>query len=178
MSRIKPFRGGVGIGSAAVEFSKIKRSEIIGIFAGIIMVLALIFLNWFSLEENPARADGRGFICGPGEFECTGFDTFPILRWLLIAASVAPVILTYIVIRSNKLSWAPGEVTMIVGFTAFVLIFYNGVIDTPGDGISESGISLELGYLIALLAAIGLSASGIGRMLEESDTMRKTPGTV
>ncbi|MGI8726916.1 MAG: hypothetical protein ACR2K6_04465 [Solirubrobacterales bacterium] len=161
-----------------MDFSKIKRSEIIGIFAGIIMVLALIFLNWFSLEENPARADGRGFICGPGEFECTGFDTFPILRWLLIAAAVAPVILTYIVIRGNTLSWAPGEVTMVVGFTAFTLILFNGFIQKPGSGVAQSGVSLELGYLIALLAAIGLSASGIGRMLEESDTMRKTPGTV
>lgn len=161
-----------------MNLSKVSRSEVIGIIAGIIMVLALIFLNWFALDQNPARADGRGFICGPGNFECTGFDTFPILRWLLIAAAIAPLILTYIVVRQNKLSWAPGEVTMVVGFTAFVLILYNGFIDKPGNGVAEAGVSLDWGYLVALIAAVGLSASGIGRMLEESDTLRKTPGTV
>lgn len=161
-----------------MKFSKLSLSELTGIVSGAVLVLALLLLNWFTLENNPERRQGEAFICGTGQFECTGFETFPILRWMLIAAAVAPLILTYIVLRSNKLSWPPGEVTMIVGFLAFVLILYNGVIDKPGDGLATIGVGLDWGYLIGLLGAAGIAASGIGRMLEESDSGRKTPGTV
>jgi len=36
-----------------------------------------------------------------------------------------------------RLSWPPGELTMFVGFTAFVLIAYNGIVDQPGTGNQE-----------------------------------------
>ena len=35
---------------------------------------------------------------------------------------------------------------MVAGFTAFVLIAYNGIIDPPGSGIAEIGVSKEIGY--------------------------------
>ena len=50
------------------------------------------------------------------------FEIFGILDWLLVAACLAPFILAWIVARGHKLTWRPGEVTMIVGMTAFVLI--------------------------------------------------------
>ena len=41
---------------------------------------------------------------------------------------------------------------MIAGFAAIVLIVYNGIIDKPGKGPAEIGVSLDYGYWIALLA--------------------------
>lgn len=160
-----------------MDFSRRSKTDVIGAIAGLVMVLSLILLDWFTLSVTPPREQGEDFICGVGEYACTGFDTFPILRWLLIAAAVAPFILTYIIFRGHKLSWAPGEMTMVVGFTAFVLILYNGIIDKPGSEGQEIGIGLEIGYYIALLAALGLAASGVGRMME-AGSVRKTPGTV
>ncbi len=116
-----------------MDLSKLSRSEIVGVLAGVILVVALFFLNWYSLDHNPLRDHGQGFICGKDQYQCTGFETFPILRWLLILAAAAPLILAWIVIRGHKLSWAPGELTMVIGFTAFVLIAYNGIIDRPGS---------------------------------------------
>ena len=50
---------------------------------------------------------------------------------------------------------------MIVGFTAVVLIAYNGIIDRPApDEGLEFGISLEYGYWLALLAAIAIAVIG------------------
>ncbi len=162
-----------------MDLSKLSRSEIVGVLAGIVLVLALLFLNWYSLDHNPARDAGEGFICGKDKYQCTGFETFPILRWLLILAAAAPLILAWIVIRGHKLSWAPGELTMVVGFTAFVLILYNGIIDRPGSHQQEIGITLEIGYWIALVAAAGIAAAGIGRAMEaQKGNTRKTPGTV
>ena len=40
---------------------------------------------------------------------------------------------------------------MIAGFAATVLIAYNGIIDKPGTGPAEIGVSLDYGYWVALL---------------------------
>lgn len=161
-----------------MHFSKLSRSELLGMVAAAILVLALFFLDWYSLADTPGRDNGSDFVCGQNQYSCNGFDTFPILRWLLLAAASAPFILAYIVVRKHKLSWAPGELTMVVGFTAFVLIAYNGIIDPPGKQTSEIGITKEIGYYVALLAAVGIAASGIGRSMEEQKAVRKPPGTV
>ena len=94
-------------------------------------------------------------------------------------AAMAPIILTYIVVRGHKLSWAPGEMTMVAGFTALVLIGYNGLIDlpAPSDGI-EFGTSLDFGYYVALLCAIGIAATGFLRSQAGQKRERKAPGTV
>ncbi len=162
-----------------MDFSKLSRTELIGAIASAILVFSLIFLPWYTLGDNPARDMGEGFVCGVGNYTCTGFETFPMLRWLLIAAAAAPLILSYIVVRGHKLSWAPGELTMVVGFTAFVLILYNGVIDPPGAQLEEIDITKEIGYYVALLASIGISSSGIARSMQaQKGSLRKTPGTV
>ena len=76
------------------------------------------------------------------------------MRWLLLAAALAPAILAYILVRGHKLTWPPGEMTMVVGFTAFVLVFYNGIMDKPApDAGIEFGESLDYGYWVALLCS-------------------------
>lgn len=161
-----------------MDLSRISRAEIAGAVASVVLVASLLFLNWYELASNPARDQGEGFICGVDQYSCTGWQTFPILRWLLIAGATAPLILAWIMARQHKLSWAPGEMTMVVGFTAFILILYNGIIDRPGSQIAEAGITLQPGYYIALLAAAGIAATGIARAMEAQKGPRKTPGTV
>lgn len=162
-----------------MDLSKISRSEMFGAVASAVLVVSLIFLPWYDLAEAPRLEGSAGFICGEGQFTCTGFETFPIMRWLLIAAAAAPLILAYIVARGHKLSWAPGELTMVVGFTAFVLILYNGIIDPPGAQLEEIQITKQIGYYVALLASLGVSASGIARsMASQKGNLRRTPGTV
>ena len=78
----------------------------------------LLFLPWFDAHRHAERAQPDAWLCGVGEFSCTGWETFPILRWLLLAGRVAPLILAWILVRGHKLSWAPGELTMVVGFAA------------------------------------------------------------
>ena len=106
-------------------------------------------MPWYSLEPNPSRvaSDPDSWICGVNDFDCTGFDTFPIARWLLLLAALSPLILGWILVRGHKLSWAPGELTMVAGFAAMVLIGYNGIIDKPGTGTAEIGVSLEVRLL-------------------------------
>jgi hypothetical protein len=160
---------------AEIDASRLDRSEIVGMVAAVVLVISL-FLEWFSLSTDPSvvqrGGDPENWACGVGESSCSAWDTFPILRWLLIAAAAAPFILAWIVIRGPALSWPRGELTAIVGLTAFVLIAYNGIVDKPNDGLE---IGLAFGYWLALLASIGIFISGGFRAVESGGGARRKP---
>jgi hypothetical protein len=163
-----------------MDFSRLnRRRAIMGAGAAVVLVLTLLFIPWYSLSHSVQRPDSSDWICGVNDYKCTGWETFPILRWLLLLGASAPIILAWIIIRGHKLSWPPGEVTMTVGFAMTVLIAYNGIIDKPGSGPAESGVSLYWGYLIALVAAIVIAVVGFLRSMESGARQgRKAPGTV
>lgn len=159
-----------------MDASKLSRGELIGIIAGLVLVGSL-FIEWYSLDtEGVARDEADDWVCGVGNNSCSAWDTFPILRWLLIAAAAAPMILSYIVIRGHHLSWPRGELTAIVGLTAFVLIAYNGFIDKPSP--NDIGVSLSYGYYLAILASLGIFISGGFRSVDSGGgAQRKPPST-
>jgi hypothetical protein len=169
-----------------LDLSRLNRNRVlIGGLASILLVVSLLFLPWYSLESNPQRVEGSpdfnpdAFICGTSDFECTGWEAFPINRWLLLLVALAPLILGYILARGHKLSWAPGEMTMVAGFAALVLIGYNGIIDRPGTNVAETGVGLDFGYWLALVAAATIAATGFGRAMESGGARaRRAPGTV
>jgi hypothetical protein len=160
---------------AEVDASRLDRSEILGMAAAALLVVSL-FIPWYDLTTDPSvvqRGNEAGnWACGVGDTSCSGWETFPILRWLLIAAAAAPFILAWIVIRGHALSWPRGELTAIVGLTAFVLIAYNGIIDKPQDGLE---IGLTVGYWLALIASIGIFISGGFRAVESGGGARRKP---
>jgi hypothetical protein len=162
-----------------MDFSRLDRNRVLlGALGGGALLISLLFLPWYSLNHNPVRDAGEGFICGTDSYSCTGFETFGLLRWLLILAALAPLILAWIIVRGHQLSWAPGELTMVAGLAAMVLILYNGVIDKPGSGTEEIGVSVDYGYWLALLAAIAIAATGFLRAQVAQKRERKAPGTV
>jgi hypothetical protein len=168
-----------------MDFSRLNYPRVVmGGIASIVLVISVLFLPWYELGDITQRDSSHPdynpdtFICGVGDFTCSGFDTFPILRWLLLAAAFAPLILAWIIVRGHRLSWAPGEMTMVVGFTAFILVLYNGVIDRPGSETAEIQVGLDYGYWLAILATALMATTGFLRSVESGDVKRKTPGTV
>ena len=110
---------------------------------------------------------------GPGEF--TAWETHQILRWIWIAAAIAPFVLAYIVVRGHKLSWARGEMTAVIGITAFGLAAYNGLIDQPGD---PAGLVSTKGGFFVTLFGILLLMGGSALRASESERPRKPPGVL
>ena len=162
-----------------MDFSRLDLNRVLlGGLGSAAVVVSILFLPWYSLDHNPARNAGEGFICGTNNYSCTGFETFPVLRWLLLLGAISPLILAWIIVRGHQLSWAPGEATMVVGFVMIVLIAYNGVLDKPGSGTAEIGISLDYGYGVALLGAIAITATAFLRSQVGQKRERKAPGTV
>jgi hypothetical protein len=163
----------------AVNFKRLHWAEFIG-FAGVGVLLASMFLPWFSTSCDslrPATPDG----CNPnstlnglrGDFNA--FETYKIMDILLVLACIAPFVLAYLVIRESQLSWRPGEVTMIVGMVAAALIWLNGIIlGRPGDSVD---IGIEIGYWIGLIGANMILAGGLIRQALGGRT-RKPPGTL
>jgi len=163
-----------------MDFSRLDRNRtILGAISGTLLFISL-FLPWASYDltgvEKASESDA--WVCGIGDTSCTGFETFPIMRWLLILAALSPLILAWIIVRGHKLSWAPGELTMVAGFAAMMLVLYNGIIDKPGTGTAEVGISLEYGYWLALFSSMGIAATGFLRSQAGQRRERKAPGTV
>jgi hypothetical protein len=155
---------------------RLDRTELVGLLSAGLLVVSL-FLPWFSLTDTPERVQQGAWVCGVGELSCTGWGTFPIARWLLIAAAAAPVILTYFVLTSQRGQYPTGEATMTTGLAVIVLVGYNGLIAKPG-GSGQFGVSLDPGYFLAILAGIIMTVAGALRSLESGGgAQRKPPAT-
>jgi hypothetical protein len=157
--------------SGYLDFSRMSPGEFLGMAAALLL-LASLFLPWFTTsDENPNSA----LAGASGGESATAWEVFGILDWVLVAACAAPFLLSWIVARGHTLTWKPGEVTMIVGITAFVLILCNGIIlGRPGDSVD---IGLDIGYFVGLIASAGMLVAGYLRQAFYT-TARKPPGVI
>jgi hypothetical protein len=162
--------------SGYLSLSRVSPGELMGMGAALVLAGSL-FLPWFGTSSSNPHSTLHG---ASGGDTVTAWQTFPILRWLFIAAATAPFILTWILMRGHALTWRPGEVTMIVGMTTFILILCNGIILGKPKNPGESGaveISLQYGYLVALLGTAGMIVAGYLRQAVYTDA-RKPPGVL
>jgi hypothetical protein len=150
-----------------MDFRHISRSEIIAAVGGALLALG-VFMPWY----KPNTANRNANVNGARD-AVSGFDAHMILRWLLLAAALAPIFLLYIVLRDHQLSWPRGEMTAVIGIIAFGLTGYVGVIDRPGTPPSEIG--LGLGWFIAFLGTIMIAVGGAYRA-STTERPRKPPG--
>ena len=152
-----------------VSPEKLDRGEIIAMVGGVLLAIA-VFLPWYGTSNSSAFANSN--INGhTGSLSC--WDVHPILRWLLLAAAAAPLILAWIIVREHQLSWPRGQMTMVVAIAALGLIGYNGIIDRPGN----VGISLRWGFFVAILGAVLMLVGSVMRQAE-TEIKRKPPGTI
>ena len=163
-----------------LDFTRLSPGEFLGMGAALVLLLSL-WLPWFTTsDENP----NSGLVCGdnapadcvvgPGD-SATAWQVFATLDWLLVLACAAPFLLSWIIARGHTLTWKPGEVTMVVGITAMVLILCNGIIlGRPDPGIE---IGLGIGYFVALIASAGMLVAGYLRQAVYGDP-RKPPGVI
>ena len=151
-----------------VDVDRLSRSEWIAVAGGLLLAFAT-FLPWYGTSENPnAEIDGAR-----GDF--SAWDVHPILRWLMLAAAAAPLILAWIVLRDHELSWPRGDMTAVVGMAAIGLVLYSGIVSRPGEPRSE--IALQVGWFLALLG-IAMMIAGGARRATEVERKRRPPGVM
>ena len=155
-----------------LDLSRVSPGELLGMAAALVL-LASLWLPWFTTSSDNPNSKLPGGTHGGDS--ANAWTVFTIFDWLLVAACAAPFILTWIIARAHTLTWKPGEVTMVVGIVAFVLILCNGIIlGRPGDSVD---IGLGIGYFVGLLGSLGLLAAGYLRQAVYT-TARKPPGVI
>ena len=149
--------------------SNISRSELIASFGGLLLLVG-VFLPWYV-----PNTDNRNAVVAGSREAVSAWDAHTLLRFLFIAAAIAPLILAYIVMREHELSWPRGELTAVVAIAAFGIIGYSGIIDRPGDPPGEIG--LGLGWFLAMAGVILMAIGGAMRA-SGTERPRKPPGVL
>jgi hypothetical protein len=153
-----------------MDFKQLDRGELIAIVGGIVLAISL-FLAWYSLGNHFATINA----CHGPHSSCTGWNALSIVRFFLLLAAVAPLILAYIIIRGHALSWPRGELTAVVALAALTFTLFRGVIDRPGSPPGE--ISVNYGWFVALVGGLLILVGSIWRS-QESAGRRKPPGVL
>jgi hypothetical protein len=152
-----------------MHFDRLGRGELVAALGGLLLG-ACLFVPWYeTAPDNPnAMIDGaRGAL--------SGWEVHGLVRWLLLAAAVAPLILIWIVVRDHELSWPRGEMTAVAAIAAFGLVAYVGLLDRPGE--PSGAISLQPGYFGALLGTVLMIVGG-SMSAGKTERKRKPPGVM
>jgi len=152
-----------------MDFRRITTSEIVAAVGGALLAIG-VFLPWYSPNTDNRNANVNGV-----RDAVSAWDAHSILRYLLLAAALAPIVLLYIIVRDHELSWPRGEMTAVIGIMAFGLTAYVGIIDRPGEPPSE--ISLGFGWFMSLLGTILIAVGGSYRA-STTERPRKPPGVM
>lgn len=153
-----------------MNLKALNRGEILATIGGILLGVSLIFA-WFSLGNKYALVNA----CHGPNSSCTGWNSLSAFRYLIILAAVAPLILSWIIVRGHALAWPRGELTAVVAVIALVLVLFRGVIDRPGGPPEQ--ISVDYGFWMALAGSLLMLAGAVWRA-QESAPQRKPPGVL
>lgn len=153
-----------------MDLRAINRGELLAIL-GAVLVGISVFLSWYSLGNQFTQLNG----CRGPNTTCTAWHALLIVRFLLLAAAAAPLILSWIVIRGHALSWPRGELTAVVGVVALVIVLFRGLIDKPGSPADQIG--LTYGWFVALVGTL-LMIAGAAWRYQEQAPRRNPPGVL
>jgi hypothetical protein len=151
-----------------LDRKRMHRSEWTAVAGGLLLAVAT-FLPWYGTSDNPNALidDARG--------DFSAWEVHPILRWLMLAAAAAPLILAWIVLRDHELSWPRGELTAVVAMVALGLVLYCGIVSRPGEPRSQ--IALQIGWFLAIVGLVLMLVGGAKRAAE-IERRRKPPGVM
>ena len=153
-----------------MSLGRLKTTEWLAMAGGVLLAVSLFVKSYEARPENPNAQFENGL-----KGTVTAWEIHDLMRWLLLAAALAPFILAYIIVRDHQLSWGRGEMTAVVAIAAAGLIFYTGIIDRPGEPSGE--IELEIGWYGMMLGSLLMMAGAVQRSTEQERT-RKPPGVL
>jgi hypothetical protein len=151
-----------------MHFDNLDGGEIVAVVGGVILGLA-VFLTWYELGNANATLNK---LRGPNR-NVSAWEALEIMRFLLLGAAAAPLILAYIIIRDHALSWPRGELTAVVAIFALGLILTRGIIIKPGEPAGQ--ISLGIGYWLAVVGGVLILVGALIRT-GENVKARRPPG--
>ena len=148
-----------------MDLSKIRRGELVAAIGGIVLLIALLFLNWYGVGGSVETPLGDFSIGAEfGAWDAQGF-LGTLANLVILAAGVVAVGLAILTAtaRTVALPVAAGALTTALGLASVVLIF-GRMLFQPGD---NDFVGLEFGIFVALAGAVAVTVGGWQSMQEE-----------
>jgi hypothetical protein len=153
-----------------MDLSRLRGGELIAGVGGIVLLVALLFLNWYS---------GVSVETGFGEFEVGGelgaWDRQGFLGTLanlvILAAGIVGVGTGLLTATSSTVALpvAASALTAAGGVAAVAMVLLR-MLFQPGEG---EAVDLEVGIFVALIGAVGVAYGGWQSMQEEGTTLEE-----
>jgi hypothetical protein len=150
-----------------MELSKLRRGELIAAVGGLVLLIALFFMDWYAVDVNISTPFGD--IGGGAEFgawDGQGF-TGTIADLVILAAAVAAIALAFVTATSRTVALpvAASALTAGLGIAAVVMVLLR-MLFQPGE---NEFIELRFGIWLALISS-GLIAYGGWEAMREEGT--------
>jgi hypothetical protein len=152
-----------------MDLAKLRRGELIAAAGGLLLLIALFFLDWYSAGTSVTLPLGTTVsVSGDfGAWDGEGFFGF-IANLVILAAAVSAVGLAVLTATSRTIALpvAASAITATLGIAAVVMVLLR-MLFQPGP---NELISLKFGILLALIAAVIVAYGGWISMREEGTT--------
>jgi hypothetical protein len=148
-----------------MDLSKVKGGQLIAAIGGLVLLISLLFLNWYGVGSEVETPFGN-FSVGAdfGAWDGQGFFG-TIANLIILAAGVAAVSLALLTAgsRTVALPIAGSAVTAGLGLAAVVLILARMVLQPGPNEI----VNVKFGIFVALVGALLVAFGGWQSMQEE-----------
>jgi hypothetical protein len=160
-----------------MDTSTVRPADWIAALGGLVLLIALFFLDWYSLELEIAPLEiGAAFLAQVepptevpipqvdvdetiGAWDGEGF-LGAIANLIMLAAAVWAIVAVGFRagVADVELGIEAGRLTMLAGIAAAIMVFLRIIFTPGGDGVDTS---LEFGIFVALAGAILIALGGV-----------------
>ncbi len=148
-----------------MDVSKVKGGQLIAAIGGLVLLIALLFLNWYGVGSEVVTPFGNVSVGADfGAWDGQGFFG-TIANLIILAAGVAAVALALLTAgsRTVALPIAGSAITAGLGVAAVVLILARMVLQPGPNEI----VQVKFGIFVALVGALLVAFGGWQSMQEE-----------
>jgi hypothetical protein len=130
-----------------LEFSRLRRGELIAGVSGIVLLASVVLLPWYGTSGTAAALGGSS--------TASGWSSLSILRWLILLDSLTALALAFsqAALRPPALPVTLSVVATALGVPTAIAVIYRVLINLPGP---DNLIGQRLGAFVGLLAAVAL----------------------
>lgn len=157
-----------------MDLGKLRRGELIAAVGGLVLLIALLFLNWYGVGGSVETPLGDFSIGAEfGAWDAQGF-LGTLANLVVLAAGVVALGLAVLTAMSRTVALpvAASALTATLGIAAVVLIG-GRMLFQPGQ---NDFVGLEVGIFIALAGALAVAVGGWQSMQEEGTTFDQARG--
>lgn len=143
-----------------MDWSKLRVGEVVAAAAGILLLIVMIFLPWYSLGGLEEALGGVSVDATINALQA--FGLLDILLFLTAIAAIGAAVLTATQ-SSVALPVAASVVVTALGVLVTLLVLYR-IVDTPGYG---GLLDPSLGVFVGLLLCVAIALGGFMSMRQE-----------